>query len=132
MTGGRGRVRDGEERRAAFWRGRRGESLALWSLRLRGYRILARDLRTPAGEIDIVARRGRTLAMIEVKWRGSLGEAAVVVTPRQQARIVSAARLFLGRHARHADCAIRFDIMVVAPRRWPRHIVNAWQVDRVL
>lgn len=123
--------RDSADRRAAFHRGRRGESLALLLLRLKGYRILARDLRTPAGEIDIVARRGRTLAMIEVKWRDSWAEAAVAVTPRQQSRIAAAARLFLARHARHADCAVRFDIMLVVPRRWPRHIVNAWQVDRV-
>lgn len=122
--------RDAFERQAAVRRGRRGESLALLSLRLRGYRILARDLRTPAGEIDIVARRGRTLAMIEVKWRDNWIDAAVAVTPRQQARIIGAARLFVGRRPRLAHCAVRFDIMLVTPRRWPRHIVNAWQVDR--
>lgn len=130
MTSG-GVRRDSNERRAAVGRGRRGESRALWLLRLKGYRILARDLRTPAGEIDIVARRGRTLAMIEVKWRDSWEDAAVAVTPRQQARIAAAARLFLARHVRHAHCVVRFDVMLVTPRRWPRHVVNAWQVDRM-
>lgn len=126
-----GALRDGDERRAAVRRGRRGELRAIWLLRLKGYRILARDLRTPAGEIDIVARRGGTLAMIEVKWRDSWEDAAIAVTARQQTRIAAAARLFLARHSRHAQCVVRFDIMLVVPRRWPRHVVNAWQIDRI-
>ena len=124
-------LRDSTERRAAVRRGRRGELRAVWLLRLKGYRILARDLRTPAGEIDIVARRGDTLAVIEVKWRDSWEDAAVAVSARQQARIAAAARLFLARHSRHAACVVRFDIMLVVPRRWPRHVLNAWQIDRI-
>jgi putative endonuclease len=132
VTGSRGGPRDSEDRRAAFDRGRRGEWLALWWLRAKGYRILARDYRSPVGEIDVVARRGRTLAIIEVKARDTLAAAIEAVTPRQQRRIVAAARLYLGRHPGHADCTIRFDVILVAPRRWPRHIVDAWQVDRVI
>ena len=119
-----------EDRRTAVRRGRRGEGLALWLLRLKGYRILARDLRSPLGEIDIVACRGRTLAVIEVKARDSLLDAAEAVTPRQRERIARAARLFLGRRPAFATHSIRFDVMLVSPRRWPRHIVDAWQEER--
>ena len=132
MTASRSGGRDGDDRRAAFNRGRRGERAALWWLRLKGYRILAQDYRSPAGEIDVVARRGSTLAIIEVKSRDSAAAAAEAITPRQRSRIFGAVRLFLVRHPVHAACAIRFDIMLVTPGRWPRHIVNAWQVDQVL
>jgi len=118
-----------EDRRTAVRRGRRGEGLALWWLRLKGYRIVARDLRSPLGEIDIVACRGRVLAVIEVKARDSLRGAAEAVTPRQRERIGRAARLFIGRRPVFASHRIRFDVMLVAPGRWPRHIVDAWQED---
>jgi putative endonuclease len=129
----RGRIHSpgADDRRAAFHRGRRGEQAALWWLRLKGYRILAQDYRSPAGEIDVVARRGSTLAIIEVKARDSVAAAAEAITPRQRNRIFNAARLFVARHPRHADCTIRFDIMLVTPGRWPRHIVDAWQIDQV-
>lgn len=125
-------VRGSDDRRAAFQRGRRGESAALWWLRLKGYRILAQDFRSPAGEIDVVARRGATLAIIEVKARDSVAAAVEAILPRQRDRIFNAARLFVARHPRHGACAIRFDIMLVTPGRWPRHIVNAWQIDEVI
>jgi putative endonuclease len=126
------RLPDGDGRRAAFHRGRRGEWLALWWLRAKGYRILAQDYRSPVGEIDVVARRGRTLAIIEVKCRDTVNAAAEAISARQRRRITAAARLYLGRNPRHADCSIRFDVMLVIPGRWPRHIASAWQLDRVL
>ena len=124
-----GRTRD---RQAAFRRGRRGEWAALWWLRLKGYRILAQDYRSPAGEIDVVARRGATHAIIEVKARDSAAAAVEAILPRQRNRVFNAARLFVARHPRHGHCTLRFDIMLVTPRRWPRHIVNAWQIDQVI
>jgi len=127
-----GTTRDSDDRRVAFRRGRRGERAALWWLRLKGYRILAQDYRSPAGEIDVVARRGSTLAIIEVKARDSVAAAAEAITPRQRNRIFNAARLFVARHPRHGGCTIRFDIMLVTPGRWPRHIVDAWQIDQVI
>lgn len=132
MTRGRTTARDSDDRRVAFRRGRRGEHAALWWLRLKGYRILAQDYRSPAGEIDVVARRGTTLAIIEVKSRDSAAAAAEAITPRQRSRIFNAARLFVARHPRHGSCTIRFDIMLVTPGRWPRHIVDAWQIDQVI
>jgi putative endonuclease len=131
MTSIRSGPRDSNDRRAAFHRGRRGEWLALWWLRCRGYRILAQDYRSPVGEIDVVARRGLTLAIIEVKARDTLGAAVESISVRQRGRIIAAARLYLGHNPRHAVCTVRFDVMLVIPGRWPRHIANAWQLDQV-
>ena len=79
-----------------------------------------------------MARRGSTLAIIEVKARDSVAAAVEAIMPRQRSRIFNAARLFVARHPRHGDCTIRFDIMLVTPGRWPRHIANAWQIDLVI
>jgi putative endonuclease len=107
--------------------GRRGESLAVWRLRLAGWRILARDWRSPVGEIDIVARRGKLLLFIEVKARGNVGAAGEAIGARQRGRITEAAALFLARHPQLAACDMRFDAMLVAPWRWPVHLRDAWR-----
>ena len=114
-------------RRRAWRAGRRAEAICVWHLRLRGYRVLARGFRAPVGEIDIVARRGGTLVRVEVKARASLGTAAEAVTARQRQRIERAAEAFLARNPRLARLGLRFDAMLVAPRRWPMHIVDAWR-----
>lgn len=91
-----------------------------------GYRLRARRYKTPVGEIDVIASRGRVLAFIEVKARPSIDEGLYAVTPAQAARIRRAAEMYL---AAHPDCAgqdARFDLMVLRPWRWPRHIKNAW------
>ena len=119
--------RSAVQRRKDWRRGRRGERLAAWWLRLKGYRILARDLRTPVGEIDIVARRGRVLALVEVKLRPAAAAALEAITPRQQQRIVRAAEAFLQRHRALSELDLRFDTVVVAPGRRPRHIADAWR-----
>lgn len=118
-----------ERRRQAESRGRRAETLAVLLLRLKGYRILARRLRLPSGEIDIVAARGRTVAFIEVKARDDLTAATWSVTPRQRRRLLGAASQFMARDPRHGGADLRFDLMLVAPRRWPRHVVDAWRAD---
>ena len=118
-------------RRAAYRRGRRGEWLAVLWLRCRGYRIIARDLRLPVGEIDIVAIRGRTVAIIEVKARDQLNEAADAVSQRQRQRIMRAARWFASSRPALANHGVRFDAILIAPGRWPRHIVNAWREDDI-
>ena len=114
-------------RQRAFRLGRRAERLCVWYLRLRGYRILARRERTPVGEIDIVARRGRVLAMVEVKARSSLDEAAAAISPRQRARIARAAAHFLATRPLAAGTTVRYDAMLVAPWRLPVHLPNAWR-----
>lgn len=116
-------------RRKAWRKGRRGEFLAAFWLRLKGYRILARGLRTGAGEIDILALRGRTVAAVEVKARASLRDATEALRHRQRARIARAVERFLAGRADLAGCDIRFDIVLVAPGRWPVHLPDAWRLS---
>ena len=116
-------------RQRAQRRGRVAEWLCLWHLRLRGWRILARGWRCPAGEIDILARRGKVLAVIEVKSRGEIATAAAALAPRQRRRINRAAEAFLLQRSDLAGLDLRFDLMLVAPRRPPRHWRGAWRTD---
>ena len=106
--------------------GQRAERLAILLLRLKFYRILARRWRSPLGEIDIVARRGSLVAIVEVKARGTSDGAAEALGPQQRARIGRAAALFLGRHPELAGCALRYDVMLVLPWRLPLHLRGAW------
>ncbi len=114
-------------RSRAYNRGLSAEFLCVWLLRLKGYRILARRYRGPAGEIDIIARRGRLIAAIEVKARASLTEALESVGPRQQKRIARTMLYFQAKRPRLAGLDYRFDLMWVGPRRWPKHILDAWR-----
>jgi putative endonuclease len=95
----------------------------------KGYWILARRYRTPHGEIDVVARRGDLLAFVEVKARASLDDAAYAVTPRQQQRIIDAAQGWLMAHPEHAEFELRFDVILVAPKRLPRHLKAAFDAS---
>jgi putative endonuclease len=110
-------------------RGLRAETLCAWWLRLHGYRILGRNLRTPVGEVDILARRGRTLAVIEVKRRESLDRAAFSLEPGQRRRLMRAAGYVLATVPRAQGLTVRFDAMLVAPWRFPIHIADAWRPD---
>jgi putative endonuclease len=114
------------ERLRAWQRGRTAETLCVWHLRLRGYRILARGYRVPVGEIDIVARRGGVVAAIEVKARDSLAAAGEAIAPRQRRRVARAFEQFLAAHPQHGGLTLRFDVMLVARGRLPRHVSNAW------
>ena len=116
-----------ERRQAAWVFGRRAETLAAWWLRFKGYRILARDFRTALGEIDLVARRGGVLALVEVKARPSLAEAAEAIGHNQRRRIGRAANAFLQRHPRLCTLALRFDAVLIVPGHWPHHIPDAWR-----
>jgi len=115
-------------RRRAWHRGRIAETLCVWHLRLRGYRILARGYRVPVGEIDIVARRGRVVAAIEVKARDSMAAASEAIAPRQRRRVARAFEQFLAAHPQHGGLTLRFDVMLVVRGRLPRHVSNAWLV----
>ena len=117
------------ERVAAFRTGISAEARAAAYLMAKGYRILAKRFRSPYGEIDIVARRRNLLAFVEVKARASLDEAAYAVTQRQQARIIEAAQAWLMAHPEHAEFEIRFDAMLIAPRRLPRHLLAAFDAS---
>lgn len=117
---------DGGRRRAERF-GRRAEALCRLLLLLKGYRILATRLRTPMGEIDIVARRGEALALVEVKGRRDWESAAEAVTARQRARLVRAAHAYVAVNPHLAGLPLRFDVMLVTPWAFPRHIVDAWR-----
>lgn len=118
-------------RRKAQRRGRWAETLCVAVLMLRGYRILARRMRCPVGEIDILARRGRSLAVVEVKARATLRQAAEAVTPGQKKRLVRAAAWAVSGRPELAALDIRFDVMLVAPWRLPHHVVDAWRTEPV-
>jgi putative endonuclease len=111
---------------AAFATGLSAESRASAMLLAKGYRILARRFRTPHGEIDIVARKRNLIAFVEVKARETLDDAAYAVTPQQQARISNAAQGWLMTHPEHADFDMRFDVVLIAPKHLPRHLLAAF------
>lgn len=100
----------------AHRRGRRAERVAIFWLREKGYRIVARNLRLPQGEIDVVARRGRVLVFIEVKYRADIGLAQDAVTAH-----------FVGAQPALQGLRWRFDVMALAPYHWPRHRINVWR-----
>jgi putative endonuclease len=113
-------------RQAAFRLGLSAESRAAALLLAKGYRVVARRFRTGVGEVDIVARRGNLLVFVEVKARERIDDAAEAVTPRQQRRIIAAAEAWLAANQDDVARNIRFDVILVAPRRWPRHILAAF------
>ena len=118
------------ERVEAFKLGLSAESRAAMFLIAKAYRIVARRWKTPFGEIDIVARRRRALVFVEVKARGTIDDAAEAVTERGKSRIVGAAEFWLARHPDDVNAEIRFDVVLVAPGKIPRHIANAFDASR--
>ncbi|NQV57391.1 MAG: YraN family protein [Rhodospirillales bacterium] len=117
------------QRRLRAWTlGLRAETLATWLLKIKGYRILERRYKTPVGEIDIVARRGRLLVFTEVKARADEAAAAYSISPGQRRRIERTAEAFLSRNPGLAQMDMRFDVIFVLPGRWPRHRISAWRM----
>jgi len=115
------------EKIVAFQLGISAESRAAALLIAKGFRILARRWKSPLGEIDIVARRRQLLVFVEVKARSGLDEAAFAVTPRQRARIAAAAEAWLAAYGGAGIRDIRFDAILVAPGKLPRHIQGAFE-----
>jgi putative endonuclease len=105
--------------------GRRAERLAAWWLRLHGWHILAMRARTPVGEVDLIARRGKVLAFIEVKARATEAEASLALDEYRLRRVARAAEALAVRYARPGD-TIRLDAVFMVPRRLPRHMTNIW------
>lgn len=118
-------------RQKAERRGMRAETWAAWLLRLKGYRILASRYKTPVGEIDLIARRGRTIAFVEVKQRASLVACLEAVGERQRHRIAKAATLYLSHRSGAGESGshltARFDLIALAPGQLPRHLADAWR-----
>ena len=113
-------------RQEAEKRGRGAETLACWYLRLKGWRILARRARVPGGEVDIVARRGKMLAFVEVKARANEEASAFSLDQYRLRRVAVAAERLAPRYMRAGD-DVRIDAMFVLPRRIPLHLTNVWQ-----
>lgn len=112
-------------RAAAEQRGRQAERLCGWWLRLKGWRILARRVRTAAGEVDLIARRGKMVAFIEVKARASAAALDEAIDERRLARVAAAAESLAHLYLQPGD-DMRIDVMLLAPGRAPRHLENVW------
>ena len=113
------------DRRGSERRGRFGETLAALWLNLQGWSIVARRVRTPVGEIDLVARRGRTTLFVEVKTRATRADLSLAIDEYRLSRVASAAAMLAPRFARPGD-DIRVDVILLAPWTMPRHVRNAW------
>ena len=109
--------------------GRRGEAMAAWYLRLKGYRILDTRVKTPVGEIDLVARRFGVTVFVEVKARMSRGELGMALEAVNSRRIVRAAEHYVARHPALAATPLRFDVIFLAPMTWPRHVKGAFDAS---
>ncbi len=118
------------KRQQAEKRGHWAETAALMALRLKGYRLLARRFKSHHGEIDLIVRRGKTTAFVEVKARKTHDEAITAVTVYQSKRIAAAAALWMAKDAAAAQSYCRFDIVAVNVYLWPKHIENAFSGDR--
>jgi putative endonuclease len=123
-------IRKLKHRRAAETHGRRSESLAALLLTCKFYRVIGRRVKTRAGELDLVAKTpSGILCFVEVKARSLEQEAAEAVTARQRARIARAAELYLGARPGLRHKGVRFDAILVTPRRWPHHLKDVWRPD---
>ena len=114
-------------RAQTYQKGHAAESFAAWWLRFKGYRIVARRHKTPVGEVDIIAQRGRMLVAVEVKYRRAMVEAMEAVSHQQRGRIMRAMEYFRAGNPVLAEYTLRYDVMALAPRCWPCHMVHAWE-----
>ncbi|MCK9540432.1 MAG: YraN family protein [Novosphingobium sp.] len=105
--------------------GRRGERLAAWWLRLKGWKIVDRRVKTPRGEVDLVARDGATLVFVEVKWRARAADLDFAIDEYRLRRVAAAAEVIAASHLRDGE-DMRIDVLLLAPGAMPRHIANAW------
>ncbi|QND51337.1 YraN family protein [Phyllobacterium sp. 628] len=109
-------------RHKAYKRGHSAEYVAALALMLKGFRIVERRYRTKLGEIDLIARRGDLILIVEVKARRTLEQAMEAVSATTMRRIESAADLWLARQPDHAKLSLRFDMVAILPWRWPVHV----------
>ena len=119
----------GRDRQAARSFGIRAEWAALALLTFTGYRVLARNFTAPGGEIDLIAQRGQTIAFIEVKARPEMDQALIAITEQKRRRIARAVQVWLRQNRWAAAYALRGDAVFIAPRRWPRHVPAAFELD---
>lgn len=113
------------KRQRAEKRGRAGEARAALWLQAKGWRILDRRRKTPLGEIDLIAKRGAVIAFVEVKWRKDAEQLDHAIDEYRLSRVAAAAEAVAHEYAKQGE-DIRVDVILLAPARLPRHIVNAW------
>lgn len=119
---------DTNARRAAYAYGLRAETVATLWLRARLYQIVARNYRAQGGEIDIIARRGRTVAFVEVKARGDLDSALHAITPQKRQRFSRAANRWLTANPWAMTYTLRADAIYIAPGKFPAHVTDAFEL----
>jgi putative endonuclease len=115
---------------ARIERNRRGhvaEMVAAAFLLAKGYRLLARRWRSPYGEVDLIVRRGRRLAFVEVKRRPTRSDAEAAITLRQSLRYAQAAEFWISRHPAFAEHERALDVVFVTPGRLPSHLEHGLQ-----
>ena len=117
------------ERAARYRKGRGSELIAALLLVAKGYRIVAWRARTHAGEIDLIARRRRRLAFVEVKYRRNLAAAQAAISLRQQQRLIRAAEVWVSKRPNYHDYEHGMDAIFICPWSWPRHAMNAFYRD---
>src|SRR5579863_7748019 len=120
---------DRAKRRARLYLGLRAEWIAAALLIAKGYRILARRFVVAGGEIDLVAQRGDAIAFVEVKARADLDGALMAIDPIKRRRIARAVRVWLSRNPSAMQATLRGDAVLVAPRRLPRHVIAAFDLE---
>jgi len=114
------------KRKKALAKGHRGEWLAAFALQIKGYKILERGFRTKLGEIDIIAKKGNLIAIIEVKARRDIHSALDAVNYDSQRRISNAADIWLSMRRDFGELSVRFDIIAIVPGKWPKHFPGAF------
>ncbi len=106
-------------------RGRQGEAMAAWFLRFQGWRIVGERVKTPRGEVDLIARRGKTVAFVEVKMRSKALDLASAIDAYRLRRVAAAAEILLPKYGKDTE-NMQIDVILVAPWRWPHHLRNVW------
>ncbi|MGI9365100.1 MAG: YraN family protein [Rhizobiaceae bacterium] len=114
------------DRKKAYRKGKRAEMFAALALRLKGYRIAAKRFKTPVGEVDLIARKGKVVVFVEVKARSTVSATLDSVGPSAMKRIEAAGNWWLSQQPDAADLNWRFDIVSVVPGKWPIHHKNVW------
>ncbi|WP_019222303.1 YraN family protein [Bartonella rattaustraliani] len=109
-------------RQKAFYLGIRAEKWAAWWLRFKGFHIAETRFKTKCGEIDLIARRGNLVLIVEVKARSTLEEAMAAVSWANEKRIEAAADIWLARQRDYSLLCVRFDLIAILPWRLPQHI----------
>nr|WP_275064705.1 YraN family protein [Bartonella sp. AU55XJBT] len=118
------------QRQKSFYRGVRAEKLAAWWLRFKGFHIAEMRFKTKCGEIDLIARRGNLVLIVEVKARSTLVEAMEAVSHMNERRIEAAADIWLARQKDYALLSVRFDLIAILPWRLPQHIPAFFTSDQ--